>query len=43
MAILKSAIGPDATEEDKQSFPVRFQEMVKTVFAHADEVIEILY
>ncbi len=41
MAILMSAIKPDATEEDKRSFPRRFQDMVQTVFAHADEVIEI--
>jgi len=42
MAILMSAIGPDATQEDKESFGYRFQEMVKTVFDHADEVIEII-
>jgi hypothetical protein len=41
MAILKSAIKPDATPEDKASFPVRFQAMVKTVFDNADKVIEI--
>jgi hypothetical protein len=41
MKILMSAIGPDATEEDKASFPQRFQAMVKTVFDHADEVIVI--
>ena len=41
MAILMSAIKPDATEEDKESFPRRFQDMVQTVFEHADEVIEI--
>ena len=43
MAILKSAIKPDATEEDKESFPQRFQKMVQTVFENADEVIEITY
>jgi hypothetical protein len=37
-----SAIGPDATKESKASFPQRFQEMVKTVFDHADSVIEIV-
>ncbi len=42
MKILMSAIGPDATAEDKQSFPVRFQEMVKTVFDNADTVIEVV-
>ena len=41
MAILKSAIKPDATPEDIKSFPVRFQAMVKTVFDNADKVIEI--
>ncbi len=41
MAILKSAIKPDATEEDIKSFPVRFQDMVKTIFANIDKVIEI--
>ena len=41
MAILKSAIKPDATAEDIKSFPVRFQAMVKTVFDNADKVIEI--
>jgi hypothetical protein len=42
MAILKSAIGPDAKEEDIKSFPVRFQAMVKTVFENADKVIDIV-
>jgi len=42
MAILKSAIGPDATEENKKTFPDRFQNMVKTVFENADTVIEII-
>jgi len=32
---------PNATEEDKKTFPVRFQEMVKTLFANANKVIEI--
>ncbi|MEN4044965.1 hypothetical protein [Sulfurimonas sp. NWX367] len=41
MAILKSAIMPNAKEEDIKSFPQRFQEMVKTVFEHKDEVITI--
>ncbi len=43
MAILKSAIKPDATKEDKESFPQRFQKMVQTVFENADEVIEITH
>jgi len=42
MKILKSAIAPDATQEDIESFPRRFQDMVKTVFDHADSVIEVL-
>jgi hypothetical protein len=42
MAILMSAISPNATEEDKESFPDRFQEMVQTVFANRDKVIEIV-
>ncbi len=41
MEILKSAIMPGATQEDKDSFPVRFQEMVKTVLGNADKVIDI--
>ncbi len=42
MAILMSAIKPDAKEEDIKSFPKRFQDMVKTVFENANEVIDIL-
>jgi len=42
MAILMSAIGPDATQEDKDSFAQRFQAMVKEVFDNADKVIEII-
>jgi hypothetical protein len=41
MKILKSAIMPDAKQEDIESFPQRFQDMVKTVFENADKVIEI--
>ncbi len=41
MAILMSAIGENATEEDKKTFPTRFQDMVKTVLENADKVIEI--
>jgi len=41
MAILMSAIKPDAAKEDIESFPVRFQEMVKTVLENADKVLEI--
>jgi len=39
--ILMSAIGPEATEESKATFHKRWQEMVKTIFDHADEVIEV--
>jgi len=42
MAILKSAIAPNAKKEDIESFPKRFQEMVKTVFENADKVIEVI-
>jgi len=42
MKILKSAIVPDATEEDKRTFPQRFQQMVKTLFENADTVIDII-
>ncbi|MCF6172388.1 MAG: hypothetical protein L3J44_01145 [Campylobacteraceae bacterium] len=41
MKILMSAIGENATDEDKKTFPIRFQEMVKTVLENADIVIEI--
>jgi len=42
MQILMSAIKPDAKKEDIESFPKRFQYMVKTVFDNADSVIEIV-
>jgi hypothetical protein len=41
MAILMSAISEDASQEDKESFADRFQEMVQTVFKNKDKVIEI--
>jgi len=41
--IMQSAIGPDATEESKKSFPHRWQEMVKTIFDHSDTVIEMKF
>jgi len=41
MAILMSAIKPDAKEEDIKSFPKRFQAMVQEVFENADKVIDI--
>jgi len=40
--ILMSAIGKNATQEDKKSFPIRFQEMVKDVFDNKDKVIEVV-
>ncbi len=42
MQILMSAIGPDAAPEDKETFPKRFQDMVKTVFENGDAVIEVI-
>ena len=42
MQILMSAIGENATEEDKTSFPVRFQKMVQTLFENKETVIEIV-
>ena len=39
--ILMSAIGPEATEESRESFPLRWQEMVKTIMENADTVIRI--
>ena len=41
MSILKSAIAKDAKSEDIESFPRRFQAMVKTIFDNSDKVIEI--
>jgi len=41
MQILQSAIKPDAKKEDIESFPIRFQEMVKTIFNNIDKVIEV--
>lgn len=41
MAILKSAIAPDATQEDKESFGTRFQAMVQTVLENGDKLIDI--
>ena len=41
MQILMSAIGPDATEKDKETFPDRFQEMVQILFENREKVIEL--
>lgn len=42
MKILMSAIGPEATQEDKESFGERFQIMVKTLFENQDQVVEVI-
>jgi hypothetical protein len=42
MQILMSAISKNATPEDIQSFPTRFQNMVHTVFKNRDKVIDII-
>ena len=41
-AIMQSAFGPNATEETRKTFPKRWQEMVKTIFDHAEEVVKIV-
>jgi len=41
MDILMSAIGENAKREDIESFPVRFQEMVKTVLQNGEKLIDI--
>ncbi len=41
-AILQTAIAENASEEDKKSFPERWQKMVKTIFDNAETVIEIV-
>lgn len=40
-AVMQMAVGPDATEESREQFPVKWQEMVKTIFDNADRVIEV--
>ena len=40
--VLMMAIGPQATEESRKAFPKQWQEMVKTLFDHAGEVIEVV-
>ncbi len=39
--ILQSAIAENASEEDKKTFPERWQQMVKLIFDNADTVIEV--
>ncbi len=41
-SVLMTAIGPQATPESKASFPKRWQEMVKSLLDHADEVVEVI-
>lgn len=40
--IMQSALGPDATEESRKDFPMRWQEMIRTIFQNADKVIFVL-
>ena len=40
--IMQSALGPDATEESRNDFPMRWQEMIRTIFQNADKVISVL-
>jgi len=40
--ILMSAIGPDATEESRHTFPHRWQEMVRSILEHSGQVLEIV-
>jgi len=40
--IMQSAFGPEATEESRRMFPKRWQNMVKTIFDHAEEVVQII-
>jgi hypothetical protein len=40
--LFKGAFGPDATPEQKKSFPQKFQNMVKTIFENRDKVVEII-
>ena len=40
--IMQSAIGPDATEESRKTFPRKWQEMIETIFQNTDTVIEVI-
>jgi hypothetical protein len=42
-AVMQSTLGPDAREESKKTFPKRWQEMIKTIFDHAEQVITVTY
>jgi len=39
-AVMQMALGPEATEESKKLFPLKWQAMVKTIFENADTIIE---
>ena len=39
--ILMLAVGPQATDETRAAFPQKWQEMVKTIFDHTDEVVQV--
>jgi hypothetical protein len=39
--ILMSALSPEATDKQKQNFPYRWREMVRTIFENADSVIDL--
>ncbi len=41
-AIMQSALGPEATEESRKQFPLRWQEMVKSIFDNADRLISLV-
>jgi len=40
--IMQSAFGPNATEESRASFPIRWQAMVKTLFDKSSEAVTII-
>jgi len=40
--LFKSALGPNATPEQKKAFPRLFQEMVKTILTNGETVIEVV-
>ena len=39
--VLMTAIGPNATEESKRTFPKRWQEMVNTLFDNIDKIVDV--
>lgn len=41
--IMQSALGPEATEESRKSFPKRWQKMVESIFDNAEKVIDLHY